>query len=1177
MSKNLTYSMKKSIALSAFFFLFFALMQSNAQEFFGRIKGPYGGEISCLAPKTDNTIYVGTWGDGFYKSTNGGNIWTDMNTGLNDLFINAVDFNSGNEIYLATEGGGVYYSSNEGGTWNQRNNGLTNLIVRTVKIHPDGDIFAGTYGSGVFRSTNRGIDWISVNNGLWFQNIKVLAVTREKEILAGTWGSGVYKSTDKGASWRKSNGGSLNNLFINDFQVNSTGEIFMATNGSGIWLSVTKGDNWNLFDTTKLPDLNVTSLCLLANGQEPVAATRALGLWYYDNYIYQEWRTSNKYQSGVTSVRRAPGGSVLFAAMPYDGIYKSTNNGKQWEQVGLQNLGPLPTVISSKTGVLLAGGKSTGLLRSTDYGTSWNQTGLTGKRILSLAFDSLNNMYAGAQDGLYRSSDGGTNWSLFGLKDSSIVSIAINSKNFVYAGVTYIHYTTNNGTTWRQSNKNDMSGYSVSGVDTTGAIYFGSPYWGFYRSTNDGARWDTLLPFGSFTGLKCMAFNQQGHVLLGTWEGIMRSTDRGTTWLSKKDTFNLQYPYVNTLTVNTSGHIFSGMNGGYGIYRTTNNGTKWDSLNPSITTADPGQFTSTPNGYSIFTTNVLYRSIVSSAMVAPQLISPTDATFGIERNPTFKWQVAPRAELYQFEISKTNDFSERVEYTTQSATYRSIEKVLEYNTTYYWRVRSKSNSALSSWSQVFTFKTVISPPVLRIPEKEKRGVPITSDFYWYQVDGAVKYDIQVSDDFGFAKPVFAKSDLTDTSVNVPGLKNLTYYFWRAKAKGLQTFSDWSEPWRFYTSVAPPKLRLPLNNSIGLDATVTMEWDTSVAALGYNIQIATDSTFPQLKMVFDGKTLDKNLHIMPNLDYDTKYYWRVRAYNDDGTSFYSEPWSFTTATRPPSLINPPDKSFNQPIDIIFKWSPYDTVKTYHLQIAKDSTFKSLTVNDSTVSPESKEIKNLDYYQDYYWRIRTKINGKPTSWSPFWTFRTMLQKPNLRRPAPKAMNQALNLIFMWDKVKGAEFYRIQLSKDNVFLNPNREADSVVETQRDFMELDSITKYYWRVAAYNKIGMSNWSEIGEFTTLGINSVPEEITSAFESVTAVPNPFDREVEIGFKLVVPTRVNIEVCDIYSMETQLLMPETLSSGEHKISWKPEGLPSGVYFCRIKIDNFSTVVKLILIK
>jgi hypothetical protein len=68
--------------------------------------GPEGGTISALVTNGD-TVFAGTYGDGILFSTDKGASWTDFNSGLNDMFIQALTVN-GAYLYAGTEGSSVW-------------------------------------------------------------------------------------------------------------------------------------------------------------------------------------------------------------------------------------------------------------------------------------------------------------------------------------------------------------------------------------------------------------------------------------------------------------------------------------------------------------------------------------------------------------------------------------------------------------------------------------------------------------------------------------------------------------------------------------------------------------------------------------------------------------------------------------------------------------------------------------------------------------------------------------------------------------------------------------------------------------------------------------------------------------------------------------------------------------
>ena len=93
------------------------------------------------------------------------------------------------------------------------------------------------------------------------------------------------------------------------------------------------------------------------------------------------------------------------------------------------------------------------------------------------------------------------------------------------------------------------------------------------------------------------------------------------------------------------------------------------------------------------------------------------------------------------------------------------------------------------------------------------------------------------------------------------------------------------------SIAPSLIE-PANNSIDIFPNPLLEWDgDDSGATNYEVQIATDINFNNT--VESGMTSATTYQpVNANLG-ATRYYWRVRAMNDCGTSFFSDEFTFLT--------------------------------------------------------------------------------------------------------------------------------------------------------------------------------------------------------------------------------------------------------------------------------------------
>jgi len=63
-------------------------------------------------------------------------------------------------------------------------------------------------------------------------------------------------------------------------------------------------------------------------------------------------------------------------------------------------------------------------------------------------------------------------------------------------------------------------------------------------------------------------------------------------------------------------------------------------------------------------------------------------------------------------------------------------------------------------------------------------------------------------------------------------------------------------------------------------------------------------------------------------------------------------------------------------------------------------------------------------------------------------------------------------------------------------------------------------------------------------------------------PNPFNPNTVIEFALPEESHVSIKLYNVLGEEVATLVEGRLLAGFHKVEWKPEGLSSGIYFCRM---------------
>ncbi len=78
-------------------------------------------------------------------------------------------------------------------------------------------------------------------------------------------------------------------------------------------------------------------------------------------------------------------------------------------------------------------------------------------------------------------------------------------------------------------------------------------------------------------------------------------------------------------------------------------------------------------------------------------------------------------------------------------------------------------------------------------------------------------------------------------------------------------------------------------------------------------------------------------------------------------------------------------------------------------------------------------------------------------------------------------------------------------------------------------------------------------------------------------PNPFNENTNFHFQLPRAGHVTIAIYNLSGQLIITLVNETKSKGSHPVTWNADHIPSGVYFIRMKTENFSSVRKALLIK
>ena len=320
---------------------------------------------------------------------------------------------------------------------------------------------------------------------------------------------------------------------------------------------------------------------------------------------------------------------------------------------------------------------------------------------------------------------------------------------------------------------------------------------------------------------------------------------------------------------------------------------------------------------------------------------------------------------------------------------------------YNWRVIAGNTAGTTpSAIRMFTIQSAPPvPPLLLTPSDNKDSVSTTPTFAWQSNDACTqKYHLQLASDTGFTA-FLIDSTLTDSTLHVTtDLDTVTRYYWRVKAgNSVNAYGAYSAYRNFRTtSIVLPQIPMavfPPDSAEDVSLTPTFTWHKINSAKSYHWQLATDQSFTNI--IFEDSTIiiPDTSKLSDSLLSCTTYFWHVNAKNVAGVSAYSPVRSFTTVILPPVpplLLAPRHDSVDVPVGPTFIWNSSFCSVVYQLQIARDSSFTTITFDDSTILNTSFGPAGLPLLSGrsyYFWHVRAKNSlGVWGDWTSTWRFKT-----------------------------------------------------------------------------------------------------------------------------------------------------------------------------------------------
>lgn len=489
-----------------------------------------------------NTVWVGGICGGLWKTTNitsnpAG--WILVNDKLSNLVVTGICQNpvststmyfctgEGNYNADAVQGDGVFKSTDGGNTWSQLSSTTGSGFDYCSRIICDasGNVYVGTH-SGIYRSTNGGTSWTNITPSGISTGVCDMKIssTGRLHLVTGFGSTAYYRFTDNPSTVTSSTGWTSATI---SFTTASVWRVILACQGSDlialpsnssthevgtIFKSSDGGANWSA--TSASPSFT--------SGQGWYCLAAAINPANTSHYIVGSLNCYKSTNSGAnwSQISDWASSTLQYVHADQQDLY--------WYTASSQS-----RVIAVSDG---------GIHLSTDGGSTWadRNSGLRIKQFYSCAIhptSGSNYMLAGAQDnGVHALSNAGLSSSVEVTGgDGAFVHIDQNEPQYQFGSYVYNNYrrSTNTGTSWGGVVLNSGTGLFINPTDydnTANIMYCSEGTGGYRRWTNpqSGNTSDavavTALSSGSVYAVTVSPYTSN-RIYLGTASGILARVD----------------------------------------------------------------------------------------------------------------------------------------------------------------------------------------------------------------------------------------------------------------------------------------------------------------------------------------------------------------------------------------------------------------------------------------------------------------------------------------------------------------------------------------------------------------------------------------------------------------------------------------------------------------------------
>ncbi|MDT8325740.1 MAG: hypothetical protein RRA94_16615, partial [Bacteroidota bacterium] len=286
----------------------------------------------------------------------------------------------------------------------------------------------------------------------------------------------------------------------------------------------------------------------------------------------------------------------------------------------------------------------------------------------------------------------------------------------------------------------------------------------------------------------------------------------------------------------------------------------------------------------------------------------------------------------------------------------------------------------------------------------------------------------------------------------------------------------------------PTLFAPTHQSDGVSTRPRFRWIPFAGAVSYHLQVTSD---PGMSFwTIEESALTTSSFQAPELDRNTKYFWRVRARRADASeSEWSVLWNFTTSgssLAAPAHYLPLEGALGISTTVNLFWLAAENADAYHLQVSRTEDFSDLVVDETGLTGLTSVVGGLSHEDDYWWRLRSGNTGSTafSDWSRPWKFSTAPPPPRQLTPFDGLPDVPVHPLLLWYPTDGARAYRLQVALDDRFNAMVFDSANIRGSTVQLRNLRGYTSYWWRLNVTTGRGTSDWNDPWMFRTVDIGT---------------------------------------------------------------------------------------------